>query len=223
MLMGLLLELGLVLREKRMPLRGYRVAAIASLASACLLPILAVAGTFQVQVQDGAGKPLPNAVVFLESPGAKAAAKPTSGGEIEQVARQFQPAVSVVTTGSSVTFPNHDTVRHHVYSFSPIKTFELKLYSGVPANPVVFDRAGVAVLGCNIHDNMVAWVLVVDTPYFGKTDADGNLSLNNVPNGNYKLRTWHNSLPVGAPAAEQATSVGNSGPTVTVKLAGSKV
>jgi plastocyanin len=220
--MGLLLELGLVLREKRMPLRGYRVAAIASLASACLLPMLAVAGTFQVQVQDGAGKPLPNAVVFLESPGAKAAAKPTSTGEIEQVARQFQPAVSVVTTGSSVTFPNHDTVRHHVYSFSPIKTFELKLYSGVPANPVVFDRAGVAVLGCNIHDNMVAWVLVVDTPYFGKTDADGNLSLNNVPNGNYKLRTWHNSLPVGAAAAEQATSVGNSGPTVMVKLAGSK-
>jgi plastocyanin len=217
------LELGPLVLEKCMPQRLFRAAALAALAVVWQLPLAASAGTFQVQVQDSAGKPLPNAVVFVESPDAKAAVKPTIGVEIEQVARQFQPAVSVVATGSSVTFPNHDTVRHHVYSFSPIKTFEVKLYSGVPANPVVFGRSGVAVLGCNIHDNMVAWVLVVDTPYFGKTDVDGVLTLNNVPNGNYKLRTWHNSLAVGAAAAEQATSVGNSGPVVTVKLAGSKV
>jgi plastocyanin len=205
-----------------MPHPIVRASTLAAL-TAALLPLVASAGTVQVLVHDGAGKPLPNAVVFLESPEAKAAIKPTSNSEIEQVARQYQPAVSVVSTGSSVTFPNHDTVRHHVYSFSPIKTFELKLYSGVPANPVVFGKSGVAVLGCNIHDNMVAWVLVVDTPYFGKTDADGMLTLNNVPNGNYKLRTWHNSLAVGAPAAEQAATVGSSGPAVTVKLAGSKV
>lgn len=206
-----------------MPLRIRGTAIRALLGWAWALPLVVHAGTFQVQVQDGAGKPLPNAVVFLESPEAKTAAKPTTGTEIEQVARQFQPAVSVVSTGSSITFPNHDTVRHHVYSFSPTKTFELKLYSGVPANPVVFDRSGVAVLGCNIHDNMVAWVLVVDTPYFGKTNAEGLLTLNNVPNGNYKLRTWHNTLPVGAAAAEQATAVTANGPVVTVKLAGSKV
>jgi plastocyanin len=205
--------------EQCMPLRTNGVGIIVALA--LVLPGIASAATFQVQVQDGSGKPLADAVVFLESATAKAAAKPVTGTEIEQVARQFQPAVSVVTTGSSVTFPNHDTVRHHVYSFSPIKTFELKLYSGVPANPVVFDRSGVAVLGCNIHDNMVAWVLVVDTPYFGKTNAEGLLTLNNVPNGNYKLRTWHLSLPVGAPAAEQATTVGG-GPAVMVKLVGSK-
>jgi plastocyanin len=206
-----------------MSYRFLRGPILAALAFVLWSPYLAGAGTLQVQVQDSTGKPLPNAVVFLESPEAKAAAKPTSNSEIEQVARQFQPAVSVVATGSSVTFPNHDTVRHHVYSFSPIKPFELKLYSGVPANPVVFGKSGVAVLGCNIHDNMVAWVLVVDTPYFGKTDVDGMLTLGNVPNGNYKLRTWHNSLAVGAAAAEQVTSVANSGPVVTVKLAGSKV
>ena len=206
-----------------MPLRIHRAAIIVSLSLVWALPLTANAGTFQIKVQDSNGKPLIDAVVFLESAAAKAAAKPITGTEIEQVARQFQPAVSIVTTGSSVTFPNRDTVRHHVYSFSPTKTFELKLYSGVSANPVVFDRSGVAVLGCNIHDNMVAWVLVVDTPYFGKTNADGTLTLNNVPNGNYKLRTWHNSLPVGAPAAEQATVVSNSGPVVDVKLAGSKV
>lgn len=223
MLVGSLLELAPLVLEKCMPFRVYRAASIAALAIVLLAPLAAWAGTFQVQVQDGAGKPLADAVVFLESPAAKAAAKPTMGTEIAQVARQFQPAVSVVTTGSSITFPNHDTVRHHVYSFSPIKTFELKLYSGVPANPLLFDRSGVAILGCNIHDNMVAWVLVVDTPYFGKTSADGTLTLNNVPNGNYKLRTWHNSLPVGGAAAEQATAVGNSEPVVVVKLTGSKV
>ncbi len=206
-----------------MPICGLKAATFASLGLWLTLPLAASAGTFQIKVQDSSGKPLPDAVVFLESPAAKALAKPTTNSEIEQTARQFKPAVSVVTTGSSVTFPNHDTVRHHVYSFSPTKTFELKLYSGVPANPVVFDRSGVAVLGCNIHDNMVAWVLVVDTPYFGKTGPDGTLTLNNVPNGNYKLRTWHNSLPVGAAAAEQATTVGNSGPEVVLNLAGSKV
>lgn len=179
------------------------------------------AGTLQLQVQDKNGKPLPDAIVFLESADAKAAAKPLKGVEVAQVARQFKPAVTVVTPGTSILFPNQDTVRHHVYSFSPAKTFELKLYAGVPANPVVFDKVGVAVLGCNIHDNMVAWVLVVDTPYFGHTDAQGKLTLNDVPTGSYKLRTWHASLPTGAPAAEQAQAVGPSPATVVVKLAGS--
>ncbi|WP_255033955.1 methylamine utilization protein [Rhodoferax sp. TH121] len=179
------------------------------------------AGTLQLQVQDKNGKPLPDAVVFLESAEAKAAAKPLKGVEVAQIARQFKPAVTVVTPGTAVLFPNNDTVRHHVYSFSPAKTFELKLYAGVPANPVVFDKVGVAVLGCNIHDNMVAWVLVVDTPHFGHTDAQGKLTLNDVPNGSYKLRTWHATLPTGAPAAEQAQAVGASPATVVVKLAGS--
>ncbi|MDZ7921106.1 methylamine utilization protein [Rhodoferax sp.] len=179
------------------------------------------AGTLQLQVQDKNGKPLPDAIVFLESAEAKAAAKPLKGVEVAQIGRQFKPAVTVVTPGTSILFPNQDTVRHHVYSFSPAKTFELKLYAGVPANPVVFDKVGIAVLGCNIHDNMVAWVLVVDTPYFGHTDAQGKVTLGDVPNGSYKLRTWHASLPTGAPAAEQAQAVGASPATVLVKLAGS--
>lgn len=181
------------------------------------------AGTLQLQVQDKNGKPLPEAIVFLESPEAKAAAKPLKGVEVAQVARQFKPAVTVVTPGTAVLFPNQDTVRHHVYSFSPAKTFELKLYTGVPANPVTFDKVGVAVLGCNIHDTMVAWVLVVDTPYFGRTDASGKLTLDNVPHGNYKLRTWHTSLPTGSPAAEQAQAVGAAAAPVLVKLAGSSI
>lgn len=194
-----------------------RLLLLAGLASVALS---ASAASLQVQVQDKNGKPLPNAVVFLESADAKSASKPLKGVEVVQAAKQFSPAVTVVTTGTSILFPNNDTVRHHVYSFSPAKTFDLKLYAGVPANPVVFDKSGVAVLGCNIHDNMVAWVVVVDTPYFGKTDTQGLLTID-APAGSYKLRTWHASLPTGAAAAEQAQTVGGGNAPVVIKLAGS--
>lgn len=190
------------------------------LAGLASVGLSASAAGLQVQVQDKSGKPLPNAVVFLESADAKSASKPLKGIEVVQAAKQFSPAVTVVTTGTSILFPNNDTVRHHVYSFSPAKTFDLKLYAGVPANPVVFDKSGIAVLGCNIHDNMVAWVVVVDTPYFGKTDAQGHLTID-APAGSYKLRTWHASLPTGAAAAEQAQTVGGGNAPVVIKLAGS--
>ena len=187
------------------------------------MPALAVcvsagAASVQVQVVDKAGKPMADAIVFLESPDAKVAAKPLKGVEMAQVAKQFVPAAIVVTPGTAVQFPNQDTVRHHVYSFSPAKTFDLKLYAGVPANPVVFDKAGIAVLGCNIHDNMVGWVLVVETPYFGRANADGKLVLDGVPAGTYRLRAWHPGLPVGAPASDQSLPVGNAPVTAMVKF-----
>jgi plastocyanin len=167
-----------------------------------------VAGTANVRVSDGVGKPLADAVVFLESAAAKAANKPITGIEVAQAAKQFVPLVTVVPVGSMVHFPNRDTVRHHVYSFSAAKNFELKLYTGTPANPVLFDKPGVVVLGCNIHDNMAAWVLVVETPYFGKTNAAGEISLANVPAGSYRLRTWHADMPVGAVPQDQPISIG---------------
>lgn len=171
----------------------------------------------QVQVHDARGKPLADAVVFLESREAKAAVRPLRDVAIEQINKQFAPRVTVVPIGSQVSFPNRDKVRHHVYSFSPIKPFELKLYAGTPANPVEFDRAGIAVLGCNIHDNMLAWVVVVETPYYARTAADGRATLN-VPAGNYRLRAWHDALPVGAPASDQALDVATSGSAATVRL-----
>jgi plastocyanin len=169
-----------------------------------------VAGTANVRVSDGVGKPLADAVVFLESAAAKAANKPVTGIEVAQAAKQFVPLVTVVPVGSMVHFPNRDTVRHHVYSFSAAKNFELKLYTGTPANPVLFDKPGVVVLGCNIHDQMAAWVLVVETPYFGKTNAAGEISLANVPAGSYRLRTWHADMPVGAVPQDQPISVGGT-------------
>lgn len=201
----------------RRPARLRRRAAAAALAWAAGA---ALAGTLELQVGDAAGKPLAGAAVFLESREARAASRPAQGVEIVQAGRQFQPPVSIVPVGTAVSFPNRDTVRHHVYSFSPVKKFEIKLYVGTPAAPVVFDAPGIATLGCNIHDTMAAWVVVVETPHHGLTGADGRLSLANVPAGSYRLRSWHPSLPPGAPAAEQPVQLPASGSVqATVRLA----
>jgi plastocyanin len=176
------------------------------------------AATVDVQALGNDGKPLIDTVVFLESREAKSASKPLSGVEVEQAARRFTRRVTVVPAGTEVLFPNRDKVRHHVYSFSTIKPFELKLYSGTPSNPVLFDKAGIAVLGCNIHDSMVAWVVVVETPYFAVSDARGSVRLDNVPPGSYRLRTWNPGLPPGAPAADEALVVGAGGAVASVKL-----
>ena len=173
----------------------------------------------QVLVQDSAGRPLADAVVFLESAEARAAVRPAREAVIAQVDKRFSPAVSVVPVGTAVQFPNRDTVRHHVYSFSAVKPFELKLYTGTPATPVVFDRAGIAVLGCNIHDNMTAWVVVVETPYFARTAEGGRAALDAVPPGAYRLRAWHAGLPVGAPANDQPVQVVPGGNQFSVRFA----
>ena len=193
-------------------LRPATLAWLAALAALVLLAGGAQAGTVQVDVSDAAGKPLADAVVFLDSAEARKQVKPLVGVEMAQEKRQFVPGVLVVPVGTEVLFPNRDSVRHHVYSFSPAKKFELKLYSGTPSNPVLFDKSGVVALGCNIHDQMVGWVLVVDTPYYARTPAaTGKVQLDNVPPGTYTLRTWHTRLPVGAPALEQALTVPATG------------
>lgn len=192
--------------------------------AACGLTLLLAAATpapaapLQVQVGDAQGRPLPDAVVWVDSAAARAAARPLSGVAISQRQRQFQPAVSVVTTGSAVSFPNEDTVRHHVYSFSPVKKFEIKLYVGTPAAPVVFDKPGIAVLGCNIHDQMTAWVVVLESPWHARSGADGLATLADVPAGAHTLRVWHPGLPPGAPAAEQAISLGATAGRASLRL-----
>ncbi|MBL8519034.1 MAG: methylamine utilization protein [Betaproteobacteria bacterium] len=157
-----------------------------SLLAAVALPAAGVVVDVQLKAQDGA--PAKDAAVYAVT---KAAAPARARREvlIEQIGKQFVPQVSIVQTGTSVNFPNRDPIRHHVYSFSPAKNFEIKLYSGVPANPVVFDKPGEVVLGCNIHDHMIAWVLVVDSPYFAKTDAAGVARLD-LPAGDYDVHAW---------------------------------
>lgn len=141
-------------------------------------------------VRTPAGQPVENAAVVLE-PVAGKAPQGKATAVIEQRDREFVPYLSIVQKGTAIDFPNRDKLKHHVYSFSPAKTFELKLYSGKPATPVRFDKAGEIALGCNIHDWMEAHVLVVDTPWFAKTGADGRARIERVPPGAYRLRLWH--------------------------------
>jgi plastocyanin len=188
-----------------------------------LLPLAsAYASTLKIKVVDSAGRPLEAAVVYLDSPEARALSRPARDAFIAQIGKQFQPRVTVVPVGTAVSFPNRDTVRHHVYSFSKIKTFELKLYAGTPALPVAFDQPGIAVLGCNIHDFMVAWVVVVETPYYGRTNAEGEVTLSNVPEGSYRLRSWHESLPEETPPPDQPLRVAGPSATASITLTGSK-
>ncbi len=151
----------------------------------------AMAVPLSVKVTSPDGKAMAEAVVGVLVRGQRSAAT-DAAVQIVQRDRQFQPAVTAVQTGTSVQFPNLDTVRHQVYSFSPAKRFELRLYAGTPSTPVVFDKAGVAALGCNIHDGMSAWVVVMDTPHIARTDASG-VAVLDVPAGQHKVQTWHAS------------------------------
>ncbi|MGM9487538.1 methylamine utilization protein [Ideonella sp. YS5] len=187
--------------------------------SALLGSVSAQAATVQVLVQGEAGQALADAVLLLEPVGGKPPAlKPSAQVEIAQKGRRFVPTVTVVPVGTKVQFPNQDTVRHHVYSFSPAKKFELKLYVGRPENPVEFDRAGVVVLGCNIHDTMVGWVIVSDTPWYAKTPAAGRVTLTDVPPGAYLLRSWHPDLPAGSTGVEQPVTVGAADLALTARM-----
>ena len=152
------------------------------------------AAELTVNVTDSQGAPVAGAVVFLESAAASAAVQPVTDARIVQKNKTFVPDVLVIPRGTAVYFPNEDTVRHHVYSFSAIKPFEIKLYVGTPAAPVLFDQSGVAVLGCNIHDEMIAWVVALDTPYYSRSNQQGEAKLTAVPEGEYTLRVWHKDL-----------------------------
>jgi plastocyanin len=151
------------------------------------------AADLPVQVLTLSDAPLPDAVVYAV-PSTPLAHGPLAPAIIDQVDKQFVPRVSVLRAGTAVRFPNSDNIRHSVYSFSPAKVFQLKLYAGRAAAPVVFDKPGVVVLGCNIHDQMVAWVLVIDTPYVARTDAFGSARLKDLAAGDYTLRVWHSPM-----------------------------
>jgi hypothetical protein len=123
---------------------------------------------------------------------------------IDQRDKQFVPYVTAVPVGTSVVFPNKDNIRHHVYSLSPAKRFELPLYAGIPAQPILFDQEGFVTLGCNIHDWMIAYVAVLATPYFQVTGRDGRAILKNLPQGRYTIAVWQPLLK-GSPRESAQT------------------
>ncbi len=166
------------------------LAAIIALLAPVLSPAPSASGSLEAVVQDDRGKPIADVIVSLMPPGPAPGPRPAAA-VIDQQNKAFVPQILAVHVGTSVVFPNRDNIRHHVYSFSPAKRFELPLYIGTPAAPVVFDKPGVVVLGCNIHDWMVGYVYVLATPYFARTAEDGKARLPDVPPGAYEARVWH--------------------------------
>jgi plastocyanin len=149
--------------------------ALASWLSAWALP--AGAAPLQVRVLDVDGEPVPDVAVFVEQQGGGRNVGAPAPAVMDQRNRRFVPHILVVQKGAEVEFPNSDVIAHHVYSFSKPNNFALPLYKGTPPDPVRFEHAGIVTLGCNIHDSMLAYVVVVDTDTFGKTDANGFIEI----------------------------------------------
>jgi plastocyanin len=188
----------------------------AALAAFLLTGAACAAGGVNVHVTDANGKPVTDAVVYLEAEGGQQLPKPQKAGEISQKGLKFIPLVTVIQTGSKIYFPNNDKVRHHIYSFSAPHKFDQKLYSGTTAEPQTFDKPGTVVLGCNIHDKMIAYVRIVDTPYFGKTDASGAVVVD-APAGKYVLKAWHPDI-VGGNPQEQALRLSDDAASASFRM-----
>lgn len=165
-------------------------------------------------VRDDAGKPVADAVVYAVSlSDSEPDIQLPLTSTIDQVDKEFIPYVNPVLVNTKVYFPNNDMIRHHVYSFSPAKAFELPLYppGKGPEEPVIFDTPGVVVLGCNIHDWMKAYVFVLETPFFSKTGDDGLARIPNLPPGSYDIQVWHPRLKQVSDAETQQVTLSGDG------------
>jgi plastocyanin len=181
------------------------------------LPAAAVAATVTITVRQPNGAPLTDGVVLIDS---AAAPRPVPHGPymMEQKQIAFQPHVLIVPVGAQVAFPNRDLVRHHVYSFSKAKRFDLKLYGREDQRSIVFDTPGVVALGCNIHDTMSGFVIVTATPFYARTDANGRVTIPGVPAGPVTLRLWSPSIRASGNVLTQAASVPAAGYATTLTI-----
>jgi len=149
------------------------------------------AETIEVIVVDPDGVPVPEVVVFVEQDGIGLLRAPPESAVMDQRNKQFVPHVLVVQKGASVLFPNSDVIGHHVYSFSKPNNFVLPLYKGDPHDPVTFNHNGVVMLGCNIHDHMLGYIVVVNTDVFELTDESGSVLLNIADSTTgYSVNIW---------------------------------
>lgn len=162
-------------------------------ATTLLFGTVASAATLTADFVDAQGKPLNDVVLTLQGPAGKT--DPAPSADMDQRDQRFAPHVLAVRTGTQIKFPNSDDIRHQVYSFSPAKRFELRLYGGTPSDPVLFDKPGLVVLGCNIHDWMLGYVYVTDDPWFGVSSDKGTLALDQMPAGHYVATLWHPQAP----------------------------
>jgi plastocyanin len=194
--------------------RNHRTAFRALGGLAALLCALAARGTagaatLAITVLTSDGRSLQGAVVTAHALDGPARKPQPIKAVMDQVNRAFAPDLLVIPVGSTVTFPNSDSVSHQIYSFSAAKRFQLPLYRGNPNPPVRFDQAGVVTLGCNIHDEMVGYLVVTDAPYYGRTDIRGAWS-NEVARGRYRIIIWHPRMRDEAGDLERELTVGES-------------
>jgi plastocyanin len=187
------------------------------LAAAVLCATTAQAADIRMRFRTAGDQPIQDVVVTVNAPGA-AAPKVAGPYRIVQENIAFAPRVLIVPVGAEVEFPNRDKVRHHVYSFSPAKRFQLKLYGREERRSVSFPVAGVVALGCNIHDRMAAFVKVVDTPYAAKSGPDGEAILKDVPAGPVVVKVWHPDLRAQGNETARNLTLGAGGLSQTLVL-----
>lgn len=164
-----------------------------------------------VQVLDQNQKPVPNTVISLPNHPVKT---PDTTAIMDQINIQFSPHVLIIQKGQYVSFPNSDNIRHHVYSFSKPKVFEIKLYRGTATNPILFNKAGLEVLGCNIHDDMIGYIYIADNEFAVKTDKDGKATL--PAKAGDQIEIWNENL--ASTINTKKTMVLNSSTTETITL-----
>lgn len=172
-----------------LPFSAHAASLPACLAALCLC-VAARAATLVIHVQTADGRALSGVVVTAHPLDGPPRHPAPLHAVMDQVERAFEPDLLVIPVGSTIEFPNSDSVSHQIYSFSPARRFQLPLYRGKPYPPVSFGQPGVVTLGCNIHDEMLAYVLVTDAPYFGRTDSGGAWS-GEVTRGRYHVAIWH--------------------------------
>lgn len=155
-----------------------------------------VRGRFELispKIKDRSGEPDASGIVVWLTPANGAAARPPARARkrITQKDKRFSPHVIVVETGSEVEFPNEDPFFHNVFSIFNGRRFDLGLYASGESRPVNFNRPGVSYIFCNIHPQMSAIVVTVDTPYYGVSEQRGNFMISNIPEGEYRFNVWH--------------------------------
>ena len=176
------------------------------------------AAPLSVRVVDNSGRPVRDAVVtFNPSTGARA---PRTGNRyvVSQKNLKFQPFLSIVPVGAEVSFPNFDPTKHHVYSFSPAKRFELKLFARDQSRAVRFDKPGVVALGCNIHDAMSAFIFVTNSAWTARTNAQGVAVFADAPSAPGRLVVWHPYLRSPGGTMQQGLAAGQRNASFSIRL-----
>lgn len=197
-------------------------AIVAELLLVCCLYPASLFGyeSLTVRVVNQSDDPVEHAVIsaFVQNAEQHPAAQENKKTVIDQIDKEFIAYVTPIQAGTAIEFPNYDQIRHHVYSFSAAKRFEIPLYKGLPANPILFENTGVVSLGCNIHDWMSAYVYIIDTPYFTTTDKNG-LAILELPSGVYELRYWHPNIDENSADHRQKVKLeSGSDQTIAIQL-----